>query len=153
MDTQREALRWVDAAIQGLPDVDWMPSEVFGTAEPRCPSVSPDVVYVRLFDDPPRLQVIRFFSPEPPQDSRWTYGEACRWIEAALPGSENPDLPDLATAVALQRLPASAFPLPGEQVTALGVAGPVTYPSLTRMAIAGHELPLWRVMEALGRLG
>lgn len=90
-------------------------------------------------------------------------GETFRWHLALPPWDLDHEvsfsyfqLPTLAQAVALQRLPAVAFPRPGEVVSIGGCTGPVEWIDL---AIHVHDpvvgsvaFPVWTAMFELGRL-
>lgn len=148
-------LKSVSLAIQELNDplVEWEPGGTFGSAaDPGTPFV-PDTskIYVNLHEwrGEPTLCVKRYFREEPKKveigaETFVIPGEICRWQWALPPWGAGHDLPPLSVAVDMQRLPESAFPLPGEGVE---------YTENGVRFNGEAEIPLWRFLKSTGKLG
>lgn len=154
-----EQLRSMLMAVSALHDplVRWEPTGAF--RDPEAPKwvPNPAVIYVSdgVLSGAVCFVVKRYFRDRsPPNTEALAFPrEIVRWHYALPPFSHPLDLPPLAVAVAMQRLPDTSFPRPGSVVEVDGVRGGVRYLDDGKVCVGGElELPLWRLLQKLGTL-
>lgn len=140
-------------AIQGVLDlndplVEWEPRG-FGSSSDPAPAykLDPAKLYVNVHAvNGAAAYCVKqaiVVPPTTPANKHFTIpNEILRWHFATPPWGHPSDLPSLATAVALHRLPQDAFPDPEK-----GLAF-----TPTGMNVGGIEIPLWKFMQATGRI-
>lgn len=143
-----------------------LPHGAFGwppeTPPPRRAPTHPDAVYVDigiLHAEHLVLRAVRFFTPDESAPEAGAPDvtvprEMAKWHYARPPWGCPLDLPSLATAVEMLRLPDDAFPPPGAPVPAdIDFLGPRGVHYLhDGTVVVGVIVPLWRLLGQLGRL-
>lgn len=88
--------------------------------------------------------------------TRWFGDSLCRWTCARLAADTDYRLPTLKQAVAMQRLPTTAFPEPGSVCVYRDVVCTVTWTAMSTLMLTGLglcvEVPLHQFLIEQGRL-